>query len=110
MKRNLASGLALLLSITTLAFAAKAIEETAAVIDENEVMAPMFEVDPFWPQPLPNHWVLGSVVGVGIDASDNVYIIHRQAPLDRRTEIGAAQDPPTSECCSPTPYVLIFNP
>ncbi len=37
-------------------------------IDENAVMAPMFEVDPFWPQPLPNHWTLGSVLGVGIDA------------------------------------------
>ena len=24
--------------------------------------APMFEVDPFWPKPLPNHWVLGAAV------------------------------------------------
>ena len=24
------------------------------------VQAPMFEVDPLWPKPLPNHWVLGS--------------------------------------------------
>ena len=110
MKRNLVYGLALLLSITTLAFVANAIEDTATVLDENAVMAPIFEVDPFWPQPLPNHWVLGSVVGVGIDAADNVYIIHRQAPLNARTEIGAAQDPPTSECCSPAPYVLVFNP
>ena len=27
-----------------------------------QVMAPMFEVDPFWPKPLPNHWLLGSAV------------------------------------------------
>ena len=72
--------------------------------------APIFEVDPFWPQPLPNHWVLGSVVGVGVDSRDHVYIIHRQAPLNERTEIGAAQDPPTSECCVPAPYVLEFDP
>ena len=26
--------------------------------------APMFEVDPFWPKPLPNHWVTGSTIGV----------------------------------------------
>ena len=51
--------------------------------------APMFEVDPFWPQPLPNHWVLGSVVGVGVDSRDHVFIVHRQAPLNERTEIGA---------------------
>ena len=25
------------------------------------VQAPMFEVDPLWPKPLPNHWVLGSL-------------------------------------------------
>ncbi len=72
--------------------------------------APIFEVDPFWPQPLPNHWVLGSVVGVGVDSRDHVYIIHRQAPLNERTEIGAAQDPPTGECCIPAPFVLEFDP
>ncbi len=72
--------------------------------------APIFQVDPFWPQPLPNHWVLGSVVGVGVDSRDHVYIIHRQAPLNERTEIGAAQDPPTGECCVPAPFVLEFDP
>ena len=72
--------------------------------------APIFEVDPFWPQPLPNHWVLGSVVGVGVDSRDHVFIVHRQAPLNERTEIGAAQDPPTGECCVPAPYVLEFDP
>ena len=72
--------------------------------------APIFEVDPFWPQPLPNHWVLGSVVGVGVDSRDHVFIVHRQAPLNERTEVGAAQDPPTGECCVPAPYVLEFDP
>ena len=24
--------------------------------------APMFEVDPFWPKPLPEHWLLGSTM------------------------------------------------
>ena len=27
------------------------------------VQAPYFEVDPYWPKPLPNHFVMGSVVG-----------------------------------------------
>ena len=41
------------------------------------VEAPMFEVDPFWPKPLPNHWVLGAAVGVWVDAQDHVWMVHR---------------------------------
>ena len=37
----------------------------------------MFEVDPFWPKPLPNHWVTGSTIGLSVDAQDNVWTIHR---------------------------------
>ena len=39
--------------------------------------APAFEVDPFWPKPLPNHWVTGSTIGVSVDSQDNVWTIHR---------------------------------
>src|ERR1043165_7995661 len=39
--------------------------------------APVFEVDPFWPKPLPNHWVTGSTIGLSVDAQDNVWTIHR---------------------------------
>src|SRR5438105_9077103 len=39
--------------------------------------APIFEVDPYWPKPLPNHWVTGSTIGVSVDAQDNVWTIHR---------------------------------
>jgi DNA-binding beta-propeller fold protein YncE len=70
----------------------------------------MFEVDPFWPKPLPDHWLLGSVVGVGVDSRDHVFVIHRQESLNPRTEVGAAQDPPTGECCVPAPPVLEFDP
>ena len=28
------------------------------------VQAPSLEVDPYWPKPLPNHWLLGSSIGV----------------------------------------------
>src|SRR5437870_3525651 len=30
---------------------------------------PSYRVVPLWPQPLPNHWVLGSVTGVAVDAA-----------------------------------------
>src|SRR6185295_11832782 len=39
--------------------------------------APIFEVDPWWPSPLPNHWVTGSTIGLSVDAQDNVWTIHR---------------------------------
>ena len=70
----------------------------------------MFEVDPFWPKPLPNHWLLGSAVGVGVDSRDHVFVIHRQTSFNERTEIGAATDPPTGECCLPAPNILEFDP
>ena len=45
--------------------------------DGRSVQAPVFEVDPFWPKPLPNHWVTGSTIGLSLDAQDNVWTIHR---------------------------------
>ncbi|MEK6629859.1 MAG: hypothetical protein AABY89_03875, partial [Acidobacteriota bacterium] len=74
--------------------------------------APRFEVDPFWPKPLPNHWLLGSSIGVSVDAQDHVWIVHRgAATLNERTEMGAATKPPTAEeCCVPAPPILEFDP
>jgi hypothetical protein len=45
------------------------------------VMVPRFEVDPAWPKPLPNHWLVGAVVGVAVDARDHVWITHRPSTL-----------------------------
>jgi DNA-binding beta-propeller fold protein YncE len=106
-RRNLVLGALLVVLITALGFTVVGLENTA---QETAVEAPMFEVDPFWPQPLPNHWLMGSVIGVAVDSRDHVYVIHRQASLNARTEVGAAQDPPTGECCYPAPPVLEFDP
>ncbi|MDE2764191.1 MAG: hypothetical protein OXQ94_18550 [Gemmatimonadota bacterium] len=100
----------LLASLVVTALAAYVAQGRLQAAADRIAEAPIFEVDPFWPQPLPNHWVLGSVVGVGVDSRDHVFIVHRRAPLNERTEIGAAQDPPTGECCIPAPYVLEFDP
>ncbi len=83
----------------------------AAAASEQAVEAPYFEVDPFWPRPLPNHWILGSAIGVGVDSKDHVFIIHRGlATLNARTEAGAAATPPTGECCLAAPPILEFDP
>ena len=39
--------------------------------------APRFEVDPFWPKPMPDNWVLGQTIGVSVDERDHVWIVHR---------------------------------
>ncbi len=86
---------------------------TASAGDASGPQAPMFEVDPLWPKPLPNHWILGSSIGVTVDSRDHVYIVHRNLPnqgFNARTEIGAATDPITSECCIPAPPLLEFDP
>ena len=83
----------------------------AAAQSRGTVQAPSFEVDPLWPKPLPNHWLLGSVTGVAVDAQDNIWILHQGGPtLNARTEMGAATTPPTAEtCCIPAPPVLKFD-
>jgi hypothetical protein len=43
--------------------------------------APFYEVDPAWPKPLPNQWLLGAVAGVAVDANDHVWIVHRPSTL-----------------------------
>src|SRR6266699_5474211 len=70
--------------------------------------APSFQVDPLWPKPLPNHWVLGSVTGVAVDSQDHIWIIHRGADSLGNNEKGAILNPPTG-CCVPAPQVLEFD-
>jgi DNA-binding beta-propeller fold protein YncE len=62
-----------------------------------------------WPKPLPNKWVMGSVIGVAVDpANDNVWMIHRLSTISDN-EKAAALNPPISECCYPAPPVLAFD-
>jgi DNA-binding beta-propeller fold protein YncE len=73
------------------------------------VQAPRFEVDPLWPKPLPNHWLLGSTIGVDIDAQDHVWIVHRSSATLDSNEKGAEANPPLAECCKGAPPVLEFD-
>src|SRR3978361_927608 len=70
--------------------------------------APRFEVDPMWPKPLPNHWVIGSVIGVTADSNDHIWIIHREGALEEKEKY-ATWKPQASECCAAAPPVLEFN-
>jgi DNA-binding beta-propeller fold protein YncE len=84
------------------------LQRTVAAQGKAGVAAPRFQVDPLWPKPLPNHWVLGSVTGVAVDAQDHVWITHRGADSLGNNEKGAILNPPTG-CCVPAPQVLEFD-
>ncbi len=78
--------------------------------DQAEVVqAPVFEVDPLWPKPLPNHWLLGMTIGVWVDEQDHVWIIHRSSATLNNNEKGLELNPPTGECCRGAPPVLVFD-
>ena len=109
MKRNVAIGTGLLALLVSLAFGQNVLQRTAEAQAKGVVMAPRFEVDPMWPQPLPNHWIYGNVIGVGVDKNDHVYIIHRGAGSLEPKEVYATTNPPSSECCVPAPPVVEFD-
>jgi DNA-binding beta-propeller fold protein YncE len=107
MKRNYVIGAGYLLLLVVLGVGQASLDRLAA--EGSSVQAPRFEVDPMWPKPLPNHWLLGNVIGVGVDFQDHIWIVHRgQGTLDRK-EIYAAADPPLADCCIPAPPVIEFD-
>ncbi len=107
MTRNRRIGASFLTVLIVLA-AAYAVLEKRAAVQAAGVQAPMFEVDPLWPKPLPNHWLLGMTIGVSVDAQDHVWIIHRGASLEPK-EVYATANPPAASCCQPAPPVLEFD-
>lgn len=80
-----------------------------APVSSGSLTATQFEVDPWFPQVLPNDWVIGQVTGISVDDRDHVWMVHRPGSLTDR-ELGAHTDPPTSMCCIPAPPVIEFDP
>jgi len=101
-------------------------------VDAQAKQAPMFEVDPWWPRPLPNHWVTGSTIGLSVDAQDNVWTIHRPNTVEdnfkaadimvgdaggrddeARPGTGSAgasgSSTPVGKCCKVAPPVLVYD-
>src|SRR5213080_2432612 len=106
MKRNVYIGSTLVATLLSLAIGSSVLQKTADAQAKGAVMAPRFEVDPMWPKPLPNGWYLGQTIGVGVDANDHVWIIHRSDSLDA---VEAAADEGTGSCCHKTPPILEFD-
>jgi DNA-binding beta-propeller fold protein YncE len=81
---------------------------------------PQFAVDPFWPQPLPNNWIMGQVAGLSIDPANNhVWIIHRPwtvqavnmgaTPRTTVRDTTYGYETPVASCCVAAPPVLEFD-
>ncbi|MGC4083979.1 MAG: hypothetical protein QM736_18185 [Vicinamibacterales bacterium] len=74
---------------------------------QSRAAGPAYRVDPLWPQPLPNHWVWGSITGVAVDAQDHVWVVHRGGDSLEANEKGMMLTPPTSSvCCTAAPFVV----
>jgi hypothetical protein len=108
-KKHLFTGSCFVAALAALGLIERSIEQAAAAQAKGAVMAPRFEVDPLWPKPLPNHWILGQAIGLTIDPQDHVWIVHRDNLLGQN-EAAASDDPPTASCCVKAPPVLEFDP
>ena len=61
---------------------------------------PRFQVDPAWPKPLPNDWIMGQAAGVAVDGQDHIWVIQRPRTLTD-DEKALTLNPPPSKCCRP---------
>jgi DNA-binding beta-propeller fold protein YncE len=77
---------------------------SAPAAQDRQSGVPVVEVDPFWPKPLPDNWIVGDVSGVAVDSRDHVWIVHRPGTLTDRDG-----RPPTSVCCVPAPPIIEFD-
>jgi DNA-binding beta-propeller fold protein YncE len=78
-------------------------------VEAQAVQAPKFAVDPYWPNPLPPHSIIGSVNGVAVDARDHVFVVNNPTAFTARTETWPNGVPPPGYCCAPTSPVLEFD-
>jgi hypothetical protein len=106
------------------------LKKTGVYNASNNGKTPGFVVDPSWPQPLPNHWLLGQIGGLFVDQHDHIWVYNRprtlstdeaglEGPLPGATDAkghpinGLGQERsygPLSDCCKAAPSVLEFDP
>ena len=69
---------------------------------------PVYKVDPFWPKPLPNKWLMQGVPVMVVDKDDHIWVMNRPRDVNP-DEIGAVSNPPRTDCCIAAPAVLEFD-
>jgi len=108
MKRNLYVGGTFTVLLIALGIGSALLQKRTVVHAAGGTQAPRFEVDPMWPKPLPNHWLMGQTIGVSVDANDHIWIIHRAGSLEPG-EQHASATPQVAQCCAAAPPVLEFD-
>jgi len=73
-----------------------------------QAQPPQYQVDPRWPQDLPDTLMLGQVSGITVDSRDHVWLVHRPRSL-ANSEMGQVLSPPLALCCEPAPAVIEFD-
>ncbi len=125
--RNVRTGAAIFAVVAMLVMAQYALQMATQAQSRATVQAPMYQVDPMWPKPLPNNWVMGSVVGLSVDSRDHIWITHRgnvapkeagMLPGTNGLQQPGGSPPPqpgdkrriSELCCEVAPPVLEFDP
>ena len=102
-RREVFAGVTSLAVVVALGAAATMLESRAAAQGKAAVQAPIFEVDPLWPKPLPNNWTLGNAIGIAVDGDDHVWMIHRTGGVPDNFKLAGAS------CCTVAPPILGFD-
>lgn len=105
------------------------LKKTGVYNESGSGNTPDFVVDPSWPQPLPNNWLLGQIGGLYVDQHDHVWVYNRprtmtaeEAGLEGAVQ-GAKDDKgqplngighvrtwgPVADCCKAAPSILEFD-
>jgi DNA-binding beta-propeller fold protein YncE len=87
--------------IVVLAGAPWSVAGSRALAAQTAEQVPTFAVDPAWPGPLPERWLVGAIAGVSVDEQDHVWIVHRP---------GTLQPNETRSIWHAAPPVLEFDP
>ena len=102
-RRRLFTGVSFLAVALALGAVETMLDSRAAAQGKATVQAPMFEVDPLWPKPLPHNWALGNAIGIAVDSKDQVWMFHRTTGVAENFKAAGAS------CCTVAPPILGFN-
>jgi len=105
-RRNLAAVTSMISGVLVLAasgFGPLQAQDKVQAMDENG--APLFQVDPFWPGPLPNRWSMQQVTGLYVDHMNHIWFLNRGNGVEG-DEIGGDGNPPRIDCCVRSPEVI----
>jgi hypothetical protein len=75
----------------------------------SDALVLQYEVDPFWPKPLPNRWSMQQVTGLYVDEQDHVWFLNRGQNAEG-DEIGGDGNPPRIDCCVRGPELIELDP